>query len=148
MKYSRRSVRRANGRANVKRNRKRKKRNNRRWFSNIQKLQKSTNLLIPKISFRRLVIEYMQQLNWKINIDKFNHIEAEENLFRLQSLAAQALHEAAEQYLVKTFEDANRLAISAKRVTVNANDIFLSKRILTGEKLKLSATPAIEESES
>jgi histone H3/H4 len=36
---------------------------------------------------------------------------------------------AAEQFLVDTFEDANLLAIHAKRVTIQAKDIKLAQRI-------------------
>ena len=44
-----------------------------------------------------------------------------------------ALHEAAESYLVGMMEDANLLAIHAKRHTIQPRDIQLARRI-RGEK--------------
>ena len=43
--------------------------------------------------------------------------------------AVKALHEAAESYLVNLLEDANLLAIHARRVTVQLRDIQLACRI-------------------
>ena len=43
--------------------------------------------------------------------------------------AVDALHEAVESYLVNLLEDANLLAIHAKRVTVQLRDIQLACRI-------------------
>ena len=48
---------------------------------------------------------------------------------RFQSTALQALQEAAEAYMVHLFEDANLLAIHAKRVTIMQKDIQLARRI-------------------
>ena len=47
--------------------------------------------------------------------------------------AVEALHQAAEDYLVTLLEDANLLAIHARRVTVQPRDIQLARRI-RGEK--------------
>ena len=47
--------------------------------------------------------------------------------------AVDALHEAAENYLVGMMEDANLLAIHAKRYTIQPRDIQLARRI-RGEK--------------
>ena len=47
--------------------------------------------------------------------------------------AVEALHQAAEDYLVTIMEDANLLAIHARRVTVQPRDIQLARRI-QGEK--------------
>ena len=47
--------------------------------------------------------------------------------------AVEALHQAAEDYLVTTMEDANLLAIHARRVTVQPRDIQFARRIL-GDK--------------
>ena len=47
--------------------------------------------------------------------------------------AVEALHQAAEDYLVTIMEDANLLAIHARRVTVQLRDIQLARRI-RGEK--------------
>ena len=43
--------------------------------------------------------------------------------------AIDALHEASEDYLVTLLEDANLLAIHARRVTVQPRDIQLARRI-------------------
>ena len=52
---------------------------------------------------------------------------------RWQKDAIKALHQAAEDYLVTIMEDANLLAIHAKRVTIQPRDIQLARRI-RGEK--------------
>ena len=43
--------------------------------------------------------------------------------------AVEALHEAAEDYLITLLEDANLLTIHAKRVTLQPRDIQLVRRI-------------------
>jgi histone H3/H4 len=48
---------------------------------------------------------------------------------RWQSAAILAVQEAAEAFLVHLFEDANLLAIHAKRVTIMQKDIQLARRI-------------------
>jgi len=77
----------------------------------IAKLQKSTNLLIPRAPFLRVVREIIYEV-------------ASEN-FRVTTMAVEALREAAESYLTGTFEDAYLLAIHAKRVTLFPRDIQL-----------------------
>ena len=62
----------------------------------IRKFQKSTNLLIPKLPFRRLV----RQLTQDVSPDK-----------RFQETALLALQEASEAYLTGLLEDANTCAI-------------------------------------
>lgn len=49
--------------------------------------------------------------------------------FRWQSHALMALQEAAEAYLIHLFEDAQLLAVHAKRVTIMKQDIQLARRI-------------------
>lgn len=83
----------------------------------IRKYQKSTNLLIPKLPFQRLVREVVQD------------VQSAGIQFRLQSHALQALQEASEVYLVSLFEDANLCAIHAKRVTIMPKDMQLARRI-------------------
>ncbi|WMV15949.1 hypothetical protein MTR67_009334 [Solanum verrucosum] len=73
----------------------------------IRKYQKSTELLIRKLPFQRLVREIAQDF----------------------SSAVAALQEAAEAYLVGLFEDTNLCAIHAKRVTIMPKDIQLARRI-------------------
>ena len=80
----------------------------------IRKYQKSTELLIRKLPFQRLVREIAQDFKTDL---------------RFQSQAVLALQEAAEAYLVGLFEDTNLAAIHAKRVTIQPKDIQLARRI-------------------
>ena len=80
----------------------------------IRKYQKSTELLVRKLPFQRLVREIAQE--YKSDL-------------RFQSSAVLALQEAAEAYLVGLFEDTNLCAIHAKRVTIMPKDMQLARRI-------------------
>lgn len=80
----------------------------------IRKFQKSTELLIRKLPFQRLVKQIAQE--YKSDV-------------RFQSQAILALQEAAEAYLVGLFEDTNLCAIHAKRVTIMSRDLLLARRI-------------------
>lgn len=80
----------------------------------IRHFQKSTDLLIRKLPFQRLVREIAQDFKRDL---------------RFQSHAILALQEAAEAYLVSLFEDTNLCAIHAKRVTIQPKDIQLARRI-------------------
>ncbi|CAG8629464.1 589_t:CDS:2 [Ambispora gerdemannii] len=110
----------------------------------IRRYQKSTELLIRKLPFQRLVREIAQDFKTDL---------------RFQSSAIGALQEvsigfftmgddhrhlhhpfppphsdlAAEAYLVSLFEDTNLAAIHAKRVTIQPKDIQLARR-LRGER--------------
>lgn len=80
----------------------------------IRRYQKSTDLLIRKLPFQRLVREIVAETH---------------PAFRMQSAALLALQESAEAYMVGMFEDANLAAIHAGRVTVMSKDLKLAKRI-------------------
>lgn len=80
----------------------------------IRKYQKSTNTLIKKLPFQRIVREIAQ--DYKTDI-------------RFQSAAIEALQEASEAYLVGLFEDTNLCAIHGKRVTIMPKDMQLARRI-------------------
>ena len=69
----------------------------------IRRYQKSTELLVRKLPFQRLVREIAQEFKTDL---------------RFQGSAVLALQEAAEAYLVGLFEDTNLCAIHAKRVTI------------------------------
>ena len=92
----------------------------RRWRSGtvalreIRKCQKSTELLIRKLPFQRLLREIVQ----KIKDD-----------LRFQSTAVLALQDAAEDYLVKMFQQVNVCAMHGGRVTIQPKDITLWRRI-------------------
>ena len=82
----------------------------------IRRYKKSTNLLIPKTSFQRYVREIAQK-------------EPATKNYRWQLLALLALQEAAENYTVGLLEDAKMCAIHGKRITIQARDILLARRI-------------------
>eukprot|EP00798_Chlamydomonas_sp_ICE-L_P027810 gene27810-biopygen1028 len=73
----------------------------------IRKYQKSTDLLIRKLPFQRLVREIAQDFKTDL---------------RFQSSAVLALQEASEAYLVGLFEECNFAAIHAKRVLPGNSD--------------------------
>ena len=80
----------------------------------IRRYQKTTDLLIKKAPFQRLVREVAQ--DYKVDC-------------RFQSSAVMALQEASEAYLVGLFEDTNLCAIHARRVTIMPKDMQLARRI-------------------
>lgn len=80
----------------------------------IRRYQKSTDLLIRKLPFQRLVREVAGEIALGL---------------RFQSTAIMALQEASEAYLVGLFEDVNLCAIHAKRVTIFPKDVQLARRI-------------------
>ncbi|KAI5210966.1 hypothetical protein AUEXF2481DRAFT_64859 [Aureobasidium subglaciale EXF-2481] len=84
----------------------------------IRKYQRSTDLLILKLPFARLVREVCISM-----------APAGSGIYRWQSQAIMALQEAAEAFLVHLFEDTNLCAIHAKRVTIMQKDIQLARRI-------------------
>ncbi|PWA26365.1 hypothetical protein CCH79_00018158, partial [Gambusia affinis] len=86
-----------------------------RALMEIRKYQKSTDFLIRKTSFARLVREICQRFSL--------------TALRWQVYALMALQEAAEAFLVLLLSDANLCAIHAKRVTVFPRDIQLARRL-------------------
>jgi histone H3 len=85
----------------------------------IRKYQKSTDLLVRKRPFARLVREIAQ--DYKSDL-------------RFQSTAILALQEAAEAHLIGTFEDAYLCTLHSKRVTLMPKDVQLARRI-RGERV-------------
>jgi histone H3 len=100
------------------------KKNRRRYrpdttaLKEIRTYQGSTELLIRKMPFQRLVREIAAQFRDDL---------------KFQSSAIGALQEASEAYLVSLFEDAHRAAIHGKRVTIMQKDIRLARK-LRGER--------------
>ena len=84
----------------------------------IRRYQKSTDLLIRKLPFSRLIKEIAQDFKGDL---------------RFQSTSLLVFQEATEAYLTRLFEDTNLCAIHSKRVTIMPKDIQLSRRI-RGEK--------------
>ena len=77
----------------------------------IRRFQKSTELLIQRMPFQRLVREIAQTYS---------------PYLQFQSGAVLALQEAVEAYLVGLLEDSNLCAIHAKRVTIMPRDMQLA----------------------
>ena len=80
----------------------------------IRRYQKSTELLLRKLPFQRLVREVASEFKADL---------------RFQATAIAALQEATEAYMVGLFEDSNLCAIHGKRVTVMPKDLQLARRI-------------------
>ena len=80
----------------------------------IRKYQKSTDLLMRKSPFQRVVKEIV--IGLKVDL-------------RIQASAVMALQELAESLMVNLFEDANLCAIHAKRVTIMQKDMQLARRL-------------------
>lgn len=85
----------------------------------IRRYQKSTEMLIRKLPFQRLVRE--------IALDMRKPSRGGD--WRFAPGAIMAFQEAAEAYLVQLFDDANLCAIHAKRVTIMPKDIQLARKI-------------------
>jgi len=106
----------------------------------IRKYQKSTELLIRKLPFQRLVSACsVLAVELRKGYLRYPHCFVARQVreiaqdfktdLRFQSHAVLALQEAAEAYLVGLFEDTNLCAIHAKRVTIMPKDIQLARRI-------------------
>jgi histone H3/H4 len=80
----------------------------------IKEYQQSTNLLIPRAPFQRVIRHKAQAISTDI---------------RFQVSAIQALQEAAEAHLTSIFEDGNLISLHSKRVTLMAKDLKLARRI-------------------
>jgi histone H3/H4 len=87
-----------------------------RAIMEIRKFQRSTELLLRRLPFARLVREICERLFGS-------------SAFRWQASALEALQTAAEDYLIHLFEDSNLCAIHARRVTIMPRDIALARRI-------------------
>ena len=80
----------------------------------IKRYQKSTDLLLRKLPFSRLVREIIQGYNSNL---------------RITQSAMMALQEASEDYIKDKMEMANLAAIHAKRVTIYPKDMQLTHEI-------------------
>jgi histone H3 len=80
----------------------------------IKRYQKSTQMLLPRAPFQRLVRSICGSID---------------NDLRFQAQALVALQETSEAFLVGLFEDANLCAIHAKRTTIMKKDMELARRI-------------------
>lgn len=80
----------------------------------IKKYQKSTDLLIRRLPFSRLVREISQDFKTDL---------------RFQASGMIALQEGMEAFLTRLFEASNLAAVHAKRVTIMPKDIQLAQRM-------------------
>ena len=92
----------------------------------IQKYQRSTDLLCRRLSVARLVREITQ--DFKVGL-------------RFQATALLAIQEAMEAWLVHLMEDMNLCAIHAKRVTIGPKDLSLVHRIRVNNGVDMFLDP-------
>jgi histone H3 len=85
-------------------------------LNEIRQYQKTTDLVLRKLPFQRLVREIAQDQERIPGI-------------RFQSSALGAIQEAAEAYAVGLLEASNLCAIHAKRITIQPKDMQLARRI-------------------
>jgi histone H3/H4 len=83
----------------------------------IRAYQRTTDLLVPRLPFSRLV----KEIAGKCGTGRDG--------LRFQSSALMALQEATESYMVQLFEDCVLCCIHARRVTVMPRDMLLARRI-------------------
>ena len=81
----------------------------------IRKLQKSTDLLLRKAPFMRLVREIASSMSLHTHF--------------WQAAALDALQEASEAFLITLFEQTNVVALHSKRVTIFDKDMQVVRRI-------------------
>ena len=86
----------------------------------IRHFQKQMELLMRKLPFQRVVREIAHDVA---------PTAAGGEGYRWQSSALNALQEAAEDYLIRLFEDTTLCALHARRVTVFPKDMQLARRI-------------------
>mmetsp|Transcript_21974 Transcript_21974/g.63019 ORF Transcript_21974/g.63019 Transcript_21974/m.63019 type:complete len:150 (+) Transcript_21974:240-689(+) len=102
-------------RANPPPRRRRRMRPGEKALKEIRAYQNSTDLLIRRLPFARLVREIQSTMT--------------RQPYRWQGTAILALQEAAEAHLIGLFEDCNLCAIHGKRVTIMPKDMQLARRI-------------------
>ena len=90
----------------------------------IQRYQKSTDLLMQKAPFQRksnsFVISLVRTIVKNLGL---------QTDFRFQASALLALQEATEAAIVSFFEDANMCAVHSNRVTMMQRDLILARKI-------------------
>jgi len=107
----------------------------------IRRYQRSTDLLLLKLPFSRLVSfhspsspTFSSSLLPSLTLIQIREIglsllPVDGQPLRWQSQAIEALQEAAEAFIVHLFENTNLCAIHAKRITIMQKDIQLARRI-------------------
>lgn len=108
----------------------------------IRRYQRTTDLLLLKLPFSRLVRPLARDIHRDISSPTLQAdndgqvreiglslVPAGGDSLRWQSQAIMALQEATEAFVVHLFEDTNLCAIHAKRVTIQQKDMQLARRI-------------------
>ena len=90
----------------------------------IVRYQKSTEVLIRKLPFQRLLREISQQVCLEKGISNVKY----------QSTAILALQEAVEDFLLRMFSQVNDIAICGKLVTIQHKHVQLWKRLFGYDK--------------
>ena len=90
----------------------------------IVRYQKSTELLIRKIPFQRLLREISQEVCKEKGISNVKY----------QSETILTVQEAAEDFLVRMFSQVNDIAICGKLVTIQHKHVQLWKRVFGYDK--------------
>ena len=90
----------------------------------IRRYQKSTELLIRKLPFQRLLREISQEVCLEKGISNV----------KCQSTAILALQEAAEDFLTRMFSQVNDITICGKLVTIQHKHVQLWKRLFGYDK--------------
>ena len=90
----------------------------------IRRYQKSTECLIKRSPFQKLIREISQEYRVCPDGPGTPSIQV-----TFQSTAIAALQEAPENFIVGLFKDVNLLAVHVKRVTVMPRDVRLALRI-------------------
>ncbi|KAL6046370.1 histone H3.3-like [Balamuthia mandrillaris] len=80
----------------------------------IRTFQKSTDLIIRRVAFERLIREIAQDFRCGL---------------RFAKPALNAIQQATEAYLVGLFADANLCALHGKRTSVMPKDVMLARRL-------------------
>ena len=101
----------------------------------IRRYQKSTECLIKRSPFQKLIREISQEYRVCPQGPGTPSIQ-----MRFQSTAIATLQEAAENFIVGLFEDVNLSAVHAKRVTVMLQDVRIALRI-RGDHYRWRITP-------
>ena len=85
----------------------------------IKKMQKSTNTLLPRATFQRVVHEILSERS---------------SCMSIRRTATDALQQAAEQYIVDLLKGSNQYAIHARRKTISVPDMKVAQAGLAEAK--------------
>ncbi|XP_029832734.2 serine/arginine repetitive matrix protein 1-like [Ixodes scapularis] len=89
------------------------------WLKNIRHLQRTTHLLIPRLSFARVVREILQGL-----------APSRSDCYYMQGLALQALQEASEVFVMNFLSASYQCSLHAKRKTLMKQDMIFLQNLL------------------